>query len=68
MRPRQVPFTPAKAVFTGVDVLLAVRALTVLSSQVPCDVKLSQAASGVTSSYDALLELFERLGDFFQRL
>ena len=68
MRPRQVPFTPAKAVFTGVDVLLAVHALTVLSSQVPCDVKLSQAASGVTSSYDALLELFERLGDFFQRL
>ena len=54
--------------FTGIDVLLAVRPLTALFSQVPCDVRLSQAASGVTSSYDALLKLFERLGDFFQRL
>ena len=34
---RQVPFTPAKAVFTGIDVLLAVRALAALFSQVPCD-------------------------------
>jgi hypothetical protein len=55
-------------VFTGIDVLLAVRPLTVLFSQVPCDVRLSQAASGVTSSFNALLKLFERLGDFFQRL
>ena len=54
--------------FTGIDVLLTVRALTALFSQVPCDVRLSQAASGVTSSYDALLELFEPLGYFFQRL
>jgi hypothetical protein len=55
-------------VFTGIDVLLAVRALTALFNQVSCDVRLSQAASGVTSSYNALLKLFERLGDFFQRL
>jgi hypothetical protein len=27
-----------------------------------------QAASGVTSSYDALLDLFESLGNFFKRL
>ena len=29
---------------------------------------MSQAASGVTSSYDALLELFECLGSFLKRL
>ncbi|KAN0120792.1 hypothetical protein V8E52_004061 [Russula decolorans] len=44
-----VPFPPAKALFVGIDVLLA-------------------AASGVTSSYDALLELFECLGNFLKRL
>jgi hypothetical protein len=27
-----------------------------------------QAASGVTSSYDALMDLFECLGNFFERL
>jgi len=44
-----VPFPPAKALFIGIDVLLA-------------------AAGGVTSSYDALLELFECLGNFLKRL
>ena len=33
-----------------------------------CDVQVIQAASGVTSSYDALLELFECLGNFLKRL
>ena len=28
----------------------------------------SKAASGVSSSYDALLDLFERLGNFLKRL
>ena len=54
--------------FTGIDVLLAVRLLNMLINQVPCDLRLWQAASGVTSSYDALLELFERLGYFLKRL
>jgi hypothetical protein len=36
--------------------------------QVLCDVILCQAASGVTSSYDALIELFECLGNFLKRL
>ncbi|KAN0113738.1 hypothetical protein V8E52_007391, partial [Russula decolorans] len=44
-----VPFSPAKAVFTSIDVLLA-------------------AVDGVTSSYDAVLELFECLGNFLKRL
>jgi hypothetical protein len=67
-RPRQVPFSPAKAVFTGIDVLLAVRAFNMLFNQVPSDVRLRQAVSGVTSSYDAVLELFECLGNFLKRL
>ncbi|KAH8981728.1 hypothetical protein EDB92DRAFT_1820136 [Lactarius akahatsu] len=44
-----VPFEPAKAVFAGVDILIA-------------------AASGVSSSYDALVELFECLANFLKRL
>ncbi|KAH9171764.1 hypothetical protein EDB89DRAFT_2243308 [Lactarius sanguifluus] len=44
-----VPFEPAKAIFAGVDVLIA-------------------AASGVSSSYDALVDLFECLGHFLKRL
>ncbi|KAN0135081.1 Ankyrin repeat-containing domain protein [Lactarius tabidus] len=44
-----VPFEPAKAIFAGVDVLVA-------------------AASGVSSSYDALVELFECLGNFLKRI
>jgi hypothetical protein len=55
-------------VFTSIDVLLAVRPLNTLFNQIPCDPRLCQAASGVTSSYDALLELFERLGYFLKRL
>lgn len=54
--------------FTAIDVLLAVCPLNTLFNQVPCDVRPCQAASGVTSSYGALLELFERLGNFLQRL
>jgi hypothetical protein len=66
--PRQVPFLPAKAVFIGIDVLLAVRSLNTPFNQVPSDVKLCQAASEISSSYDALLELFERLGNSLKRL
>ncbi|KAH9003298.1 hypothetical protein EDB86DRAFT_2826476 [Lactarius hatsudake] len=44
-----VPFQPAGAIFTGVDILLA-------------------AASGVSSSYDALVDLFECIGNFLRRL
>ncbi|KAH9179310.1 hypothetical protein EDB89DRAFT_1901306 [Lactarius sanguifluus] len=44
-----VPFEPAKAVFAGVDPLIA-------------------TASGVSSSYDALVDLFECLGNFLKRL
>jgi hypothetical protein len=55
-------------VFTGIDVLLAVRPLSTLFNLVPRDARLFQAAIGVTSSYDALLELFGCLGSFLKRL
>jgi hypothetical protein len=55
-------------VFTGIDVLLAVRSLNTFFNQVSCDVRVCQAASGVASSYDALIELFECLGNFLKRL
>jgi hypothetical protein len=64
----QVPFPPETAVFTSIDVLLAVRLSNTLTNQVPCDLRPCQAASGVTSSYDAVLELFECLGNFLKRL
>jgi hypothetical protein len=35
---------------------------------VPCDECVCQAASGITSSYDALLELFQCMGNFLKRL
>jgi hypothetical protein len=66
--PLQVPFPPAKAIFTGIDVLLAVRAFDTFFNQVLSDVILCQAVNGVTSSYDAVLELFECLGNFLKRL
>ena len=54
--------------FTSIDVLLTVRPLDTLFNQVLCNLRPCQAASEVTSSYDALLELFELLGNFLQRL
>ncbi|KAF8262384.1 hypothetical protein EI94DRAFT_1704822 [Lactarius quietus] len=44
-----IPFKPANAIFSGVDVLIT-------------------AASLVGSSYDALVDLFECLGNFLKRL
>ena len=42
--------------------------LEYLLQSVRCNVWVCQAASGVTSSYDALLDLFECLGNFLTRL
>ena len=64
----QVPFPPAKAVFVGIDAILAVCTSNTLFYQSICDTRVFQAACGVTSSYDALLDLFECLGNFLKRL
>ncbi len=42
--------------------------LQYLFNRIPCDEWVCQVATGVTSSYDALLELFECLGNFLKRL
>ena len=34
----------------------------------PCYISVNQAASGVTTSYDALVELFECVANFLKRL
>jgi hypothetical protein len=65
---RQIPFPPASAVFTSIDVLLTVRPLCTHFNQASCNLGRCQTASGVSSSYDTLLALFERLGNFFNRL
>jgi len=54
--------------FAGIDALLAVRPLNSLFNRFAYDECVFQAASGVTSSYDALLELFDCLGNFLKRL
>ena len=64
----QVPFPPAGAIFAGVNILLAVRVPLRLTSIQLHDIGTLQAASGVSSSYDALVELFECIGNFLKRL
>jgi hypothetical protein len=54
--------------FAGIDTLLAVRPSNTHLNRFPFDESVCQAASGVTSSYDALLELFDCLGNFLKRL
>ena len=66
--PLQVPFPPAKAIFVGIDALLAVCSSNTFVDRFSCDTWIFQAASGITSSYDALLDLFECLGNFLKRL
>jgi hypothetical protein len=54
--------------FAGIGTLLDVRPFNTLSNRFPCDEYVYQAAKGVSSSYDALLELFECLGSFLKRM
>jgi hypothetical protein len=59
-------FSPAKAIFAGVGVLLSVRILR--WTFVRAIVTPSQAAMDVRASQDNLIEIFERMETFFQRL
>ena len=59
-------FSPAKAIFAGVGVLLSVRILR--QTFVRAIVILSQAAMDVRASQDTLIDIFERMETFFQRL
>jgi len=62
-----VPFQPTKAILVGVDVLLTVRIL-ITSSTCPCNTSVYQAAIGISASYDALVDLFESIANFLNRL
>src|ERR1700755_2993043 len=59
-------FSPAKVIFAGVGVLLSVRILCCTFVRVI--VIPSQAAMEVRASQDTLIDIFERIENFFQRL
>ena len=59
-------FSPAKVIFAGVGVLLSVRILRWTFAGVI--VIPSQAAVDVRASKDTLIDIFERMENFFQRL
>ena len=61
-----MPFQPAQAIFAGVDVLITV--CVAHSPRTYILILMLQAADGVSSSYDALVDLFECIGNFLKRL
>jgi hypothetical protein len=63
-----VPLQPTKAIFVGIDVLLSVRSALLMLIRFFDHIYLHQAAIGVSTSYDALLELFECVANFLNRL
>jgi fungal STAND N-terminal Goodbye domain len=66
----QLPFQPTKAILVSVDVLLTVRiAFTSIKPRLyHHNIWVFQASMGVSSSYDALVDLFECVGNFLNRL
>ena len=63
-----MPFPPAIAIFVSVNALLTVRLFVVFVTIHLPDLWKCQAATGVSSSYDSLVDLFECLGNFLKRL
>jgi len=62
-------FSPAKVIFAGVGVLLSVRILPSLDFRAgDCNNLPSQAAMDIRASQENLIEIFERMETFFQRL
>ena len=62
-----MPFPPASAIFVSVNALLTVRILIFATNHHP-NLWKHQAATGVSSSYDSLVDLFECLANFLKRL
>jgi hypothetical protein len=60
-------FSPAKVIFAGVGVFLLVR-LFFPSPHGQYNAHIPQAAMDVRSSQDTLVDVFERIQSFFQRL
>ena len=59
-------FQPTKVMFVGIDVLLSVRISNISLSYLW--MTLVQAAIGISTSYDALLDVFECVSNFLKRL
>ena len=65
----QVPFPAASAIFVSVNALLTVSILLYSSLTIYLsNLWKHQAATGVSSSYDSLVDLFECLANFLKRL
>ena len=64
---RQV-FSPGKLIFAGVGILLSVRSPFPLFAQATYDSWILQAAKDVHSSQETLIDVFERIENFFFRL
>ena len=62
-------FPPAKVIFTGIGVLLGVRALALLFLEPPpSNSDVLQAAKDARASQGNVVDLFERIEGFFKRL
>ena len=61
-------FSPAKVIFAGAGVLLQVCTFINVSLQPEIDTESPQAAKGVSAAQDALIDIFERIENFFKRL
>ena len=63
-----MPFQPTSVIFSAIDVLLSVRIALLFSIRSLGVIFLHQAAIGITPSYDALLDLFECVANFLNRI
>jgi hypothetical protein len=61
-------FSPAKVIFAGAGVLLQVSILLDVSLQLEPDIDSVQAAKDVNAAQEALIDIFERIKNFFKRL
>ena len=62
-----MPFQPTKAIFVGVDVLLSVHTPLLFSIRSLCNIRIRQAVTGVSASFDALDHLFGCVANFLRR-
>ena len=61
-------FSPAKVIFVGAGALLQVCIFLNISLQPELDTEARQAAKDVSAAQDALIDIFERIENFFKRL
>ena len=61
-------FSPAKVIFAGAGVLLQVGNLIADALQPELDTEVCQAAKDVSAAQEALIDIFEQIDNFFQRL